>query len=98
MEKTKLTGQYNSDENKIIFNFEEGQLMEIDTENDIDFTDFVKQLTFLIKTEKKIDVSLDEPGEDKLNIIYETIKEIVKAYNSNLEVFMNAQVVNEDEE
>lgn len=98
MEKTKLTGQYNSDENKIIFNFEEGQLLEIDTENDIDFTDFVKQLTFLIKTEKKIDVSLDELGEDKLNIIYETIKEIVKAYNSNLEVFMNAQVVNEDEE
>lgn len=98
MEKTKLTGQYDSDENKIVFNFEGGQLLELDTGNDIDFTDFVKQLTFLIKTEKHIDISLDEPGEDKLKIIYETIKEIIKAYNSNLEVFMNAQVVNEDDE
>ena len=53
MEKTKLTGQYNSDENKIVFNFEEGQSLELNTENDIDFTDLVKQITFLIKTEKE---------------------------------------------
>lgn len=98
MEKTKLTGQYNSDENKIVFNFEEGQSLELDTENDIDFTDLVKQLTFLIETEKEIDISLDEPEEPKLKIIYETIMEIIEAYNSNLKDFINAQVVDEDDD
>lgn len=98
MEKTKLTGQYNSDENKIVFNFEEGQSLELDTENDIDFTDLVKQITFLIKTEKEIDISMDEPEEPKLKIIYETITEIIEAYNSNMKDFMNAQVVDEDDD
>lgn len=98
MEKTKLTGQYNSDENKIAFNFEEGQSLELDTENDIDFTDLVKQLTFLIETEKEIDISLDEPEEPKLKIIYETITEIIEAYNSNLIDFINSQDVDEDKD
>lgn len=98
MEKTKLTGQYNSDENKIVFNFEEGQSLELNTENDIDFTDLVKQITFLIKTEKEIDISMDEPEEPKLKIIYETITEIIEAYNSNMKDFMNAQVVDDDDD
>lgn len=90
MEKTKLTGEYNFDENKIVFNFEEGQSLELNTENDIDFTYLVKQLTFLIETEKEIDISLDEPEEPKLKIIYETIMEIIRAYNSNLKDFVNS--------
>ncbi len=98
MEKTKLTGQYNSDENKIVFNFEEGQSLELNTENDIDFTDLVKQLTFRIENEKEIDILLDEPDEPKLKIIYETITEIIGAYNSNLKDFINAQVVDEDDD
>lgn len=98
MEKTKLTGQYNFDENKIVFNFEEGQSLELNTENDIDFTDLVKQLTFRIENEKEIDILLDEPDEPKVKIIYETITEIIGAYNSNLKDFINAQVVDEDDD
>ncbi|MBO1265263.1 hypothetical protein J3A84_09505 [Proteiniclasticum sp. SCR006] len=98
MEKTKLTGQYYSDENKIVFNFEEGQSLELNTENDIDFTDLVKQLTFLIETEKEIDISLDEPEDPKLKIIYETITEIIETYNLNLKDFMTAQDVDKDED
>ncbi len=97
MGKTKLTGQYNSVENKIVFNFEEGQSLELNTENDIDFTDLVKQLTFRIENEKEIDISLDEPEEPKLKIIYETITEIIEAYNLNLKDFMKVQVVDEDD-
>lgn len=97
MEKTKLTGQYNSDENKIVFNFEEGQSLELNTENDIDFTDLVKQLTFRIENEKEIDILLDKPDEPKLKIIYETITEIIGAYNLNLKNFVNSQVVDEDD-
>lgn len=98
MGKTKLTGQYNSDENKIVFNFEEGQSLELNTENDIDFTDLVKQLTFLIDTEKEIAITFDEPEEPKLKLIYETITEIIETYNLNVKDFKTAQDIcaNED--
>jgi hypothetical protein len=61
-------------------------------------TDLVKQLTLLIEIEKEIDISLDEPDEPKLKIIYETITEIIEAYNSNLKDFMNTQVVDENDD
>ena len=91
MEKIKLTGYYNTEENKISFNFEEGQSLEINTQNDIDFTDLVKQLTFLIDTEKEIVITLDEPEEPKLKLIYGTITEIIEAYNITVADFKVAQ-------
>ncbi|MGD9676914.1 MAG: hypothetical protein AB7V16_00920 [Vulcanibacillus sp.] len=97
MERTKLTGRYNSDENKIVFNFEEGNSLELNTENDIDFTDLVKQLTFLINTEKEISIALDEPEELKLKLIYETITEIIEAYNLNVTGFKTAQNLSTNE-
>jgi hypothetical protein len=98
MEKIKLTVQYDSDENRILFNFEEEQSLELNTENDIDFTDLVKQLTFFIQTEKEIDITLDETEEPRLMLIYETIIEIIDAYNLNLKDFRIAKDIDEDED
>ena len=98
MEKIKLTVQYYSDENRILFNFGEEQSLELNTENDIDFTDLVKQLTFFIQTEKEIDITLDETEEPRLMLIYETIIEIIDAYNLNLKDFRIAKDIDEDED
>ena len=59
---------------------------------------FVHQEVVLIPGDKEIDISMDEPEEPKLKIIYETIMEIIEAYNSNLKDFMKAQVVDEDDD
>lgn len=58
---------------------------EIDFTSDIDFTDLVSTLTEQIDTQKSIELSLEEePTDEKIKLITDTIKEIFEIYNNNL--------------
>jgi len=59
--------------------------IEIDYANDIDFTYLVTVLTEKIDEDKKINLSFeDEINDEKLQLIIDTIKEIIEIYNTNL--------------
>ena len=59
--------------------------IEIDYSSDIDFTNLVTVLTEKIDEDKKINLFFEEEiNDEKLQLVIDTIKDIIEIYNTNL--------------
>jgi len=59
--------------------------IEIDYSSDIDFTNLVTVLTEKIDEDKKINLFFEEEiNDEKLQLVIDTIKDIIQIYNTNL--------------
>jgi len=60
--------------------------VKIDLSSDVDFTDLVSILTQLIDEQKKIKLTINqEPSDEKLKLVSDTIQNIFQIYNENME-------------
>ena len=59
--------------------------LEIDFSSDVDFTNLVSILTEKIDTLQQININCsEEPTDEKVKLIIDTIKEIFKKYNESI--------------
>jgi len=65
--------------------FKGNSVMKIETAGDIDFTEFVKELTFLINNENILVLNKFECEEEKLTLIQQTIEEICNSFNESID-------------
>lgn len=83
MIKMELKAKYNNDQIiNVVFNKE--KTVEINTSGDVELTEFVKELTQLIKEDVELDFSGFECEDSKLLLIQNTIREIVKSFNQSI--------------
>lgn len=94
MENIKVESCFTNN-NKILELKFENDSIEIDLEDDIDFTELVERLTFLISEKKKIEFMYEEVEDEKLEIVFNTLKNIINVFNETIDKYNKDLVVNE---
>lgn len=59
--------------------------IEIETAGDIDLSEYVKELTYLIGKRPKLVVNLYDTDDEKLTLIQNTIEDIAKSFNESID-------------
>ncbi len=76
----------NEDDKKAVISGLQQDVIAIDLSSDVDFTDLVSILTKLIDKQKKIVLTIEQdPTDEKLKLVTNTIKEIFQIYNENMD-------------
>ena len=70
---------------KIIITNLQNENVEIDFSSDVDFTNLVSILTEKVDSLQQINITLsEEPADEKVKLITDTIKEIFEKYNESI--------------
>lgn len=83
MELLKLNSIIKDD--KIVLNFVDNSVIEINTTADIELTGLVEHLTVMLANGNNIEAQFEETENPKLEIVFETIKGILDSYNSSVD-------------
>lgn len=94
MENIKVESNLKN-KNKILELKFENDSIEIDLQDDIEFTEIVERLTFLISEKKKIEFMYEEVEDTKLEIIFNTLNNIINVFNETIDEYNKDLVVNE---
>ena len=71
-------------EENIILAFNTDEKIKIITTGDIDLSEYVKKLTFLINKNIKISLNKFKVEDSKLNLIQKTIEDITTSFNESI--------------
>lgn len=97
MDEIKIEYSFDSTTNLFKLEFNKGTKIEINVENDVDFTEFIKVLTFNLESKKKVDLVGETFEDPKMIIVLNTIREVVKSYNAVLNDYLEeVEVVNQE--
>lgn len=74
------------EENNMILKIGSESEIKIETAGDIDLSEYVKELTFLIGEKPRLLLNkLDDFEDPKLQLIYKTIGDITKSFNDSID-------------
>lgn len=74
------------DEDKnIIISIDSAESIIIETEGDIELSEYMKQLSFLIEKTSKISINQLDTEDPKLHLIQKTINEIATSFNESID-------------
>ncbi|HHX60645.1 MAG TPA: hypothetical protein GX707_08020 [Epulopiscium sp.] len=85
MDNIIIIGSYNKENEIYKIDFPDNSQVSINTENDIDLTDFVKKLTQMLSDNKKVVLNCEKQDDPKLNIFINTLNEIITSFNASLD-------------
>lgn len=72
------------DDNVMIITFDSGEEIKIETDGDVDLSEYVSKLTFFIDKKPKLSFIKQTFGDPKLNLIQETIENITASFNESI--------------
>ncbi|MEN6328009.1 MAG: hypothetical protein ABFD18_17590 [Syntrophomonas sp.] len=84
MDTISINLSINENENNIILKIGSEAEIKIETAGDIDLSEYVKRLTFLIGKKPKLILNQLDIEDPKLQLIYKTIEDITKSFNDSI--------------
>ena len=75
--------------------FFDGETIEIELENDVVFTNFVKRLCQLIQDRLRIEILNEDATDPKLQIVQDTVNKIIDSFNVKIEEYLEETSVAE---
>lgn len=93
MGEIKIEYLFDNTTKSYIITIDKNTTVEMNIENDIDFTEFVKILTLKLESKKKAVLIGIDDDDPKRVIVLNTIREIVKSYNATMEDYLKEIVV-----
>lgn len=76
--------KYDEDNNKIMLYFSDTEEIKIDTSGDVDLSEYVKKLTYIIEEKKILSFEKIEVVDPKIILIQDTIYDIKDSYNESI--------------
>lgn len=86
MDVLTIKFKYDEDNNEIILNFGENDEIKVDTKDDVDLSEYVSKLTYLIQERKSLELCEVEIEDPKIKLIQDTIYNIANSYNESLNI------------
>lgn len=93
METKTLVCAYDISLNSFKIEFDKENILEINIDKDVIFTDFVEKLSFKIAEKNKFELKCEESEDPKQKIVISALKEIVNSYNTILQEYVLSTTV-----